>query len=152
MRDRLPKNPSLKDIVKFPWDERWLRGYEYEYILRNYKLYQKKFGISVYSHHPLHVYSKPKNGEVYIIERMHLRQFGFPRMEGFDKKIKWKKMNFTTDLPKINPQVKYLVSSGKLGLQCFRMHVVVLANEYKRKDSIEHVNQLMESQEGKIHK
>ena len=32
----------------------------------------------------------------------------------FQKKVKWKKMNFTTDLPKINPQVKYLVATGKL--------------------------------------
>ena len=64
---------------------------------------------------------------MYFLENMHLRNFGFPRIDGFEKKIKWKKMNFTTDLPKKNPQVKYLVATGKLNSHCYRMHVVVLA-------------------------
>jgi hypothetical protein len=45
---------------------------------------------------------------------MHLRKFGFPRINDLEKKVKWKKMNFTTDLPKIDPIVKYLVASGRL--------------------------------------
>lgn len=37
--------------------------------------------------------------------------FGFPRL-GIKKKFKWKKMNFTTDLPKRNPLVSYIVASA----------------------------------------
>ena len=38
--------------------------------------------------------------------------FGFPRLVGVRKKFKWKKMNFTTDLPKRNPLVSYIVASA----------------------------------------
>jgi len=31
---------------------------------------------------------------------------------GIRKKFKWKKMNFTTDLPKRNPLVSYIVASA----------------------------------------
>lgn len=61
--------------------------------------------------------------------------FGFPRL-GFKKFYKWKKMNFTTDLPKRNPLVSYIVASA---VRCekffpessrpgpvFRMHAVIL--------------------------
>jgi hypothetical protein len=40
------------------------------------------------------------------------RDFGFPRMEQLKKKYRWKKMNFTTDLPKRNPYVTYVVASA----------------------------------------
>ena len=43
---------------------------------------------------------------------------------------KWKKMNFTTDLPKNAPLCSYLVATGKVGRECFRMHVVVNSMEY----------------------
>lgn len=141
MRESLPKSPTQETLPEFPWNDRWLRGYEYEYILNNYQMYCEKYGFAVYTkNHDLHIYSKPKNGEMYFLEKLHLRQFGFPRIDNFDKKIKWKKMNFTTNLPKIDPQVKYLVASGKLGSQCFRMHVVVLAHEFSRNDTLSQVN------------
>jgi hypothetical protein len=39
-------------------------------------------------------------------------------------------MNFTTDLPKNNPICTYLVATGKIYDECYRMHVVVNAQEY----------------------
>ena len=47
------------------------------------------------------------------------------RKEELRKKFKWKKMNFTTDLPKNDPLCSYLVATGRVGRECFRMHVVV---------------------------
>lgn len=54
-----------------------------------------------------------------------MREFGFPRREDIKKVFKWKKMNFTTDLPKNDPLCSYLVATGRVGKDCFRMHVVV---------------------------
>ena len=61
--------------------------------------------------------------------------FGFPRL-GIKKRYKWKKMNFTTDLPKRNPLVSYIVASavrcekffpgGSKNGPVFRMHAVIL--------------------------
>lgn len=61
--------------------------------------------------------------------------FGFPRL-GIRKRFKWKKMNFTTDLPKRDPLVSYIVASA---VKCekffpgsnddgpvYRMHAVIL--------------------------
>jgi hypothetical protein len=55
---------------------------------------------------------------------------------GIKKRYKWKKMNFTTDLPKRNPLVSYIVASavrcekffptGGKGGPVFRMHAVIL--------------------------
>lgn len=65
--------------------------------------------------------------------------FGFPRL-GIRKRFKWKKMNFTTDLPKKDPLVSYIVASAvkceKFFPGCtddgpvYRMHAVIL----KKKD------------------
>lgn len=97
----------------------------------------------------MYIYTTPKNGSIYFLTNMHLRKFGFPRIEGYEKRIKWKKMNFTTDLPKINPQVKYLVATGKLKNSCYRMHVVVLASRYNRLDSLAKVAEIMEQPDDK---
>jgi hypothetical protein len=43
--------------------------------------------------------------------------FGFPRL-GRKKNYRWKKMNFTTDLPKQMPHVTYVVASA---LKCYKM-------------------------------
>lgn len=64
--------------------------------------------------------------------------FGFPRL-GIKKRYKWKKMNFTTDLPKRNPLVSYIVASA---VRCekffpgqtregpvYRMHAVILKSK-----------------------
>ena len=55
---------------------------------------------------------------------------------GIKKRYKWKKMNFTTDLPKRNPLVSYIVASavrcekffpgGSKNGPVFRMHAVIL--------------------------
>lgn len=41
-------------------------------------------------------------------------------------------MNFTTDLPKNDPLCSYLVATGKVTKECYRMHVVVNAQEYSK--------------------
>jgi len=68
--------------------------------------------------------------------------FGFPRL-GIKKKFKWKKMNFTTDLPKKDPLVSYIVASAikcekffpnsSLEGPVFRMHAVILNSRYLAK-------------------
>jgi hypothetical protein len=63
--------------------------------------------------------------------------FGFPRVE-MKKKYRWKKMNFTTDLPKRNSQVTYVVASAMRANTIeegdnaeYRMHAVILYCEGK---------------------
>lgn len=80
--------------------------------------------------HPQQVYDAPRNGQIYFIKGWHLREFGFPRQDGLRKEFKWKKMNFTTDLPKNSPLCSYLVATGRVGKDCYRMHVVVNSKEY----------------------
>lgn len=41
-------------------------------------------------------------------------------------------MNFTTDLPKQDPICSYLVATGKVEDECYRMHVVVNSKEYSK--------------------
>ena len=48
LRLKLPENPTIDEIIKFPWNERWLRGYEYEFILKHYELYCRKFGFQMF--------------------------------------------------------------------------------------------------------
>jgi len=49
---------------------------------------------------------------IYFVKGKGVGQdFGFPRME-LKKKYRWKKMNFTTDLPKRKPYVTYVVASA----------------------------------------
>jgi hypothetical protein len=59
-------------------------------------------------------------------------EFGFPRVNT-KKTFRWKKMNFTTDLPKKKPKVTYVVASAVKSHRIdhnehplFRMHAVVL--------------------------
>lgn len=73
---------------------------------------------------------------IYFVEGKSIgSEFGFPRVD-IKKRYKWKKMNFTTDLPKKNPVVSYIVASA---IRCeryfpnsnnlgpiFRMHAVIL--------------------------
>lgn len=50
---------------------------------------------------------------IYFVKGKGVGQdFGFPRMEQVKKKYRWKKMNFTTDLPKRHPFVTYVVASA----------------------------------------
>jgi hypothetical protein len=41
-------------------------------------------------------------------------------------------MNFTTDLPKQDPICSYLVATGKIEDEVYRMHVVVNSQEYNK--------------------
>lgn len=52
------------------------------------------------------------DGQIYFIKGWHLRLFGFPRISTIEKMYKWKKMNYTTDLPKHDPIASYLVATG----------------------------------------
>lgn len=72
------------------------------------------------------------DGQFYFIKGWHLREFGFPRENELRKIFKWKKMNFTTDLPKQDPICSYLVATGKIENECYRMHVVVNSQEYSK--------------------
>ncbi len=66
-------------------------------------------------------------GQIYFIQGWHLREFGFPRDQDLKKIFKWKKMNFTTDLPKKNPLCTYLVAGAAHDRVQLRMHVVAFA-------------------------
>lgn len=50
-----------KDILKFDWDKRWLRGEEYFYILANMQKYIKAFGLETFTmkSHPDSIYVEP---------------------------------------------------------------------------------------------
>jgi hypothetical protein len=134
-----------RKVVKFDWENRWLKGEEYFYILANMENYMKymsleKFGVK---RHPESIYIEPINGLMYFVKGTSIgSEFGFPRL-GIKKKYKWKKMNFTTDLPKRDPVVSYIVASAvkcekffpgsaKDG-PCFRMHAVILK---RRKNAV----------------
>jgi hypothetical protein len=94
--------------------------------------------------HPEGIYDQPRSkfnihlthlfsdGQIYFIKGWHLREFGFPRANDLRKTFKWKKMNFTTDLPKQDPICTYLVATGKVDAECYRMHVVVNSLEYNK--------------------
>ena len=113
-RDELERLLELKQVVKFDWENRWLKGEEYFYILANMEQYVKqmsleKFGIK---RHPESIYVEPINGLLYFVKGNSIgSEFGFPRL-GIKKRYKWKKMNFTTDLPKRDPVVSYIVASA----------------------------------------
>lgn len=90
---------------------------------------------------------------IYFVEGNSVgSDFGFPRVD-LKKRFRWyffplfsrKKMNFTTDLPKWNPFVTYIVASA---VKCekffpesknegpsFRMHAVILHENYKQKEA-----------------
>ena len=115
-------------VLEFPTEKRWLTGEEYAFMLRHYRAYSLLYPSTIklgFKRHPNEVYEAPRNGMVYFIKGWHLREFGFPRREELRKVFKWKKMNFTTDLPKNDPLCSYLVATGRVGTDCFRMHVVV---------------------------
>jgi hypothetical protein len=137
-RDQLEQLYEQKKIVKFDWENRWLKGEEYFYILANMENYAKNLGIEKFGvkKHPENIYIEPINGLLYFVKGTSIgSEFGFPRL-GIKKRYKWKKMNFTTDLPKRDPLVSYIVASAvkcekffpgssKDG-PCFRMHAVIL--------------------------
>eukprot|EP00347_Sterkiella_histriomuscorum_P005591 403356026 len=125
---KLDKSGFLKFRVK-----NWLSGFEYAFLLRHYRAYiesQPNKYLIANCMHPPQIYDFPKGGQIYFIKGWHLREFGFPRNQDYIKKYKWKKMNFTTDLPKNNPLSTYLVASAKYEDVQLRMHVVTLSTEY----------------------
>lgn len=71
----------------------------------------KKNASSYYIWAPLKYPWIKLDGTLYFVEGTGLGpDFGFPRVEG-KKKFRWKKMNFSTNLPKTNPRVTYIVAS-----------------------------------------
>mmetsp|Transcript_37788 Transcript_37788/g.27839 ORF Transcript_37788/g.27839 Transcript_37788/m.27839 type:complete len:127 (+) Transcript_37788:329-709(+) len=112
---------SREGFVTFPYQERWLKGEEYGFLLRHYRTYVNALKeFDCYSGvQPASVYDQPYNGMFYFIKGMHLREFGFPRQKDLDnlqklKLFKWKKTNFVTDLPKHQPVIRYLVAKSKV--------------------------------------
>ena len=150
----LPSNPA----IDFGWCEKWLTGEEYEHILRNAELYCREYGFEKYGprQHPLAIYEEPYNGLLYFVEGKTVgSEFGFPRVD-IKKKYRWKKMNFTTDLPKRQPVVTYIVASA---IKCekffpvhsdgpsYRMHAVVLTDQSANSFILCHVRKLSEGEE-----
>jgi hypothetical protein len=99
--------------------------------------------LSIFLNNNLYIYLLTilyLDGLLYFVEGATIgSDFGFPRL-GIRKRFKWKKMNFTTDLPKRDPLVSYIVASA---VKCekffpgsnddgpvYRMHAVIL----KKKD------------------
>lgn len=72
------------------------------------------------------------DGIMYFVEGKGVgSDFGFPRVAS-KKKYRWKKMNFTTNLPKKHPQVTYVVASAMRAHPIddsddaeYRMHAVI---------------------------
>jgi hypothetical protein len=137
MECQVSQQLSCGEVVKFGWESKWLKGEEYSHILQNLDLYCDRFGFQKLSSkcHPEDIYIQPLNGLIYFVEGNSVgSEFGFPRV-ALKKRYRWKKMNFTTELPKRNPLVTYIVASA---IKCerffpgcgaegpaFRMHAVV---------------------------
>lgn len=143
--------------VRFAWDESWLTGEEYGHILNNVELYCAQFGMQRYGQrqHPLSIYQEPSNGMIYFVAGQSVgSEFGFPRVD-IKKRFRWKKMNFTTDLPKRQPIVTYIVASA---LKCekffpaqlegpiYRMHAVVLISPQPQSFVLCHVRRLSDEE------
>ena len=89
------------------------------------------------------------DGLIYFVKGTGVgSDFGFPRVST-RKKYRWKKMNFTTDLPKKKPFVTYVVASAmkanmmenESDLPDYRMHAVIPypSTDIKDKDATEYI-------------
>ena len=121
---------GLEMSIDFPWGDRWLKGSEYEFMIKNHEEYLAQGNLRIYFEHPLDIYTSPAHGMIYFLRNQSLKELGFPRVKGLKKRFKWKKMNFVTPLPKQNPKVTYLVATGKLGQSCYRMHIVYCESSF----------------------
>jgi len=148
---------AAAEAVRFSWDESWLTGEEYGHILNNVEVYCGQFGLQKYGprQHPLSIYQEPCNGLIYFVAGQSVgSEFGFPRVD-IKKRFRWKKMNFTTDLPKRQPIVTYIVASA---LKCekffpaqlegpiYRMHAVVLIKPQSESFVLCHVRRLSDEE------
>ncbi|CAG9321903.1 unnamed protein product [Blepharisma stoltei] len=126
--------------TKFDWESKWLTGEEYSYILTNIDSYCAAYNMQRYPSrcHPISIYTKPQNGLIYFVKGSSVgSEFGFPRVD-IKKRYRWKKMNFTTELPKRQPIVVYIVASAvksekyvpgnEKQTPSYRMHAVILKN------------------------
>jgi hypothetical protein len=91
-----------------------------------------------YTEHPGWMYTAPKTA-MYLLKCPRLlpppdvisgQCFGFPRLKHVKKNYLWKKMSFTTDMPKSEPKVRYITASCHRGdaqeKHCiFRLHAVM---------------------------
>jgi len=52
---------SAGEILKFDWENKWLKGEEYFYILANMEKYVQAFGLEIFSmkSHPECIYAEP---------------------------------------------------------------------------------------------
>jgi len=152
-----------KGALKYDWENKWLKGEEYAHMLNNLDAYCKSFNLDKLSTktHPPSIYTEPKNGMIYFVEGNSVgSDFGFPRVDT-KKHYRWKKMNFTTDLPKKRPYVTYIVASA---VKCerffpnskdegpsYRMHAVILnkdrihTQKYKSKTTAQTTNEFDEN-------
>ena len=146
-------------LIEFDWAGKWLTGEEYAHVLHNIDLYCSSYGLGRYGtrQHPNTIYEAPYNGLVYFIEGSSVgSEFGFPRVE-IKKKFRWKKMNFTTELPKRKPLVSYIVASA---VKCerffpnahkegpaFRMHAVILVKPPAKSYVLCHIRKLASSED-----
>lgn len=94
--------------------------------------------IPIYEEHPPWLYTKPKQA-MYLLKCRYLvpprgskccESFGFPRLEGRRKEYLWKKMSFTTDVPKPQPLVRYVTAKchrkNDTEKKClYRLHAVM---------------------------
>jgi hypothetical protein len=55
-----------------------------------------------------------KDGTLFYLKGNDLKEVRFPKLENFEKKFKWKKMNFVTHLPKKCPKVFSLLQGERL--------------------------------------
>jgi hypothetical protein len=98
--------------------------------------------LPVYEDHPSWLYLEPKQA-MYFLKCSCLvppkdaksgESFGFPRLEGLRKDYLWKKMSFTTDVPKPKPLIRYVTASchrkTDTEKKClYRLHAVMKLNE-----------------------
>ena len=51
--------------IRFEWEQRWLKGHEYAFMLQNVESYCRRFGLGKYPSkiHPMDIYEQPQSTE-----------------------------------------------------------------------------------------
>ncbi|CAG9317260.1 unnamed protein product [Blepharisma stoltei] len=118
-------------LPKFLWEERWLKGSEYKFILSNFEEYSKQYNFKISQHHPTLIYTYPENGFIYFLKDQEYSLLKFPKVKGLTKRYQWKRISyFPVPLPVQRPLVYYIIANGLLSTFTYRMHAVYFNEKY----------------------
>jgi hypothetical protein len=115
------------------------------------------------------------DGFLYFVRGLHLQDFGFPRVKGnsckmpsltdsttpsrgaandmqplFNKRFKWKKINYKTFLPKHAPVVAYIVAKTNNNDQHFMMHAAASTREFNTDYTKSEINRTLKKSNSRL--